>query len=89
MDCLQGSMTSEPTSAFRLLTDHEEIKRWAERKGAIPSCVRGSGGMHDVGTVQFAYRGNSNEDLEPISWDEFFAKFDAKALAIFARTRPS
>ncbi len=82
-------MASETTSAFRLLTDHDEIRRWAERRGALPACVRGSGGMYDKGTIQLAYCGNPNEDLEPISWDEFFSKFDAKALAIFARTRQS
>src|SRR5256885_6336112 len=32
-------------------TDHEEIREWAEQRGARPSCVRGTGGRGDTGVL--------------------------------------
>src|SRR5579884_3779730 len=65
-------------------TDHDEIRRWAEERGAKPACVRGTGGKGDVGLLRFEFPGkpNANDDkLEEIDWDEFFEKFDERGLA--------
>ena len=64
-------------------TDHEEIKKWAEARGAKPSCVKSTGGSDDAGVIRLNFPGYSGEDsLEEISWDEFFKKFDASKLAL-------
>ena len=64
-------------------TDHEEIQRWAEERGATPACVRGTGKKGDVGMIRLDFPGYSGErSLEPIEWDEWFEKFDEQGLAL-------
>ncbi len=64
-------------------TDHEEIQRWAEARGAEPACVKGTGKSGDVGILRLDFPGYSGEDsLQHISWDEWFAKFDEEGLAL-------
>lgn len=64
-------------------TDHEEIRRWAEERGGKPSHVKGTGGKNDPGILRIDFPGYSGEGkLEPISWDEFFEKFDEQELAL-------
>ncbi len=64
-------------------TDHKTIRRWAEERGAKPSCVRGTGGKNDVGMLRLDFPGYTGEDkLEEISWDDWFGKFDERKLAL-------
>lgn len=64
-------------------TDHEEIQRWAEERGAKPSCVRGTGGEDDIGMIRLDFPGYSGEGkLEEISWDDWFDKFEERKLAL-------
>jgi hypothetical protein len=63
-------------------TDHEEIRRWVEERGGKPACVRGTGGKGDPGLLRIDMPGYTGEDtLAPISWDEWFEKFDEQGLA--------
>jgi ferritin-like metal-binding protein YciE len=64
-------------------TDHEEIRRWAEERGAKPACVRGTGGKGDTGMIRLDFPGYSGgESLQEISWDDWFEKFDQESLAL-------
>ena len=64
-------------------TDHEEIRRWAEDRGATPACVRGTGSRNDIGMIRLDFPGYSGEGkLEPISWEDWFEKFDEQNLAL-------
>ncbi len=70
-------------SRARTITDHEEIRHWAEERGARPACVRGTGSAGDVGMVRLDFPGYSGEEsLEHISWDDWFDKFDGSHLAL-------
>jgi ferritin-like metal-binding protein YciE len=70
----------------RVLTDREEIRQWAEERGAHPSCVRGTGDKGDIGIIRLDFPGFSGEDkLEEISWDEFFEKFEERELALLVQ----
>lgn len=71
-------MTSKQT------TDHDEIRRWAEERGAKPAAVKGTEGDEgDVGIIRLDFPGYSGEGkLQEISWDEFFQKFDESGLAL-------
>src|SRR5689334_6271068 len=63
-------------------TDHREIQRWAEERGGKPTHVKGTGSANDPGILRIDFPGYSGEGkLEPISWDEFFKKFDEQQLA--------
>jgi hypothetical protein len=73
-------------SSSRTLTDHEEIRRWAEERGARPSTVRSTHGDDSVGIIRLDFPGYSGADsLEEISWDEWFEDFDDKNLALLVQ----
>jgi hypothetical protein len=68
------------------LTDHDEIRHWAEERHAVPSCVKGTGGGDDTGMIRLDFPGYSGEDsLEEISWDDWFEKFDDSGLALLVQ----
>lgn len=76
------------SSSSKPLTDHEEIRRWAEERGAKPTCVRGTGSSNDVGMIRLDFPGYTGEDkLEEIPWDEWFDKFDENGLALLVQDR--
>ena len=76
------------SASSRVLTDHEEIRRWAEERNATPARVKGTGGDCDVGIIRLDFPGYSGEDtLEEISWDEWFRKFDESNLALLVQDR--
>jgi hypothetical protein len=51
--------------------------------------VKGTGGADDVGILRLHFPEYSQEDenLEEISWDEFFDEFDRKGLALLVEDR--
>lgn len=68
------------------LTDHDEIRQWAEERDAKPACVRGTGSRQDVGMIRLDFPGFSGEDsLEEISWDDWFDKFEESHLALLVQ----
>jgi len=68
------------------LTDHEEIRRWAEERDATPSCVRGTGKKGGIGMIRLDFPGFSGEDsLQPIEWDEWFDQFDRNNLELIVQ----
>jgi hypothetical protein len=63
--------------------DHEEIRRWAEERGGKPAHVKSTGSEEDIGILRIDFPGYSGEgSLEPISWGQFFEKFDERGLAL-------
>jgi hypothetical protein len=69
-----------------MLTDHDEIRQWAEERTARPACVRGTGDGEDVGMIRLDFPGFSGEQsLEHIDWDEWFQKFDESGLALLVQ----
>jgi ferritin-like metal-binding protein YciE len=67
----------------RILTHPDEIREWAEERGARPAHVKGTGGGEDVGMIRLDFPGYSGEyTLEPIGWDKWFQKFDERGLAL-------
>lgn len=76
------------SAASRPLTDHQEIRSWAEERGAKPACVRGTGGSNDVGIIRLDFPGYSGEgSLDEISWDEWFQQFDDSDLALLVQNQ--
>src|SRR5947199_3400102 len=76
------------SASSRPLTDHNEIRRWAEDRGAHPACVRGTGDNNDIGMIRLDFPGYSGEGkLEEISWDEWFDKLDQSGLALLVQNK--
>ena len=66
----------------RTTTNHEEIRRWAEERGGVPSTVKASERGGEPGILRIDFPGFSGEGtLEEISWDDFFRKFEESNLA--------
>ena len=77
-------MASKASS--RVLTDHDEIREWAEDRGARPSEVKKTHTDDNVGIIRLDFPGYSGEDsLEEIEWDEWFDKFDENNLALIVQ----
>lgn len=63
--------------------DHDVIRNWAEERSATPSHVKRTGSAEDVGILRFDFPGYSGEEsLEPVSWEQFFDKFDERGLVL-------
>jgi hypothetical protein len=65
--------------------DHDEIRTWAEARGAKPAEVASTekNGQTGILRIEFPKAKNHNDsNLKEISWDEFFEKFDASGLAL-------
>src|SRR4051794_3802622 len=70
-------------ASSHVLTDHDEIQRWAEERKAKPAAVRSTENEGDIGIIRLDFPGYSAEDsLEEVSWDEWFDQFDDRNLAL-------
>ena len=62
-------------------TDHDEIRNWVEEHDGVPATVR-TDDEDEVSVLRIDFPGGAGEDeLEHVSWDEWFAKFDESDLA--------
>ena len=68
-------------SQAQKVTDHDQIRRWAEERGGRPAKVKGVGSGEGDGILRFDFA-ERDERLEPISWEEFFEIFDENDLAL-------
>lgn len=67
----------------QITTDHNTIRRWVEARGGRPAAVKITRADNDPGIVRIDFPGLAGERaLHPISWDEFFEKFDERELAL-------
>lgn len=65
--------------------DHDEIRRWALARGAVPSEVASTHDRNESGILRFYFPGAPREkdgNLREISWDTFFEKFDENDLEL-------
>jgi hypothetical protein len=69
-------------SKSKTTTDHDEIRQWVEEHGGRPVQVKGTGSRDEAGVLRIDFPGGAGEDrLEPLDWDDWFAKFDESDLA--------
>jgi len=64
-------------SSSQTTTRHEDIRKWAEARDGHPAVIR-TKGRGGVLRIDF---GEPEDELEEISWDEFFKIFDENKLA--------
>lgn len=63
-------------------TDHDTIRQWAEERDGRPATVRGTGG-DGPGVLRIRFPDVAeDEELEEISWEEFFDKFEEEGLQL-------
>ena len=69
----------------KVTADHDEIREWAEARGGHPAAVRSTQSKGGTGIIRIEFPNAPNakdDNLEEISWDEFFEKFDESDLAL-------
>jgi hypothetical protein len=61
--------------------DHARIRRWLEAHGGHPAVGRGADGRGPR-PLRVDFPGSTDAELlEPLSWEAFFARFEAEGLA--------
>jgi hypothetical protein len=65
-------------SSAHPVTNHGEIRKWAEQHGGRPAKVDTEG---EGGILRLDFQ-EKDEKLTEISWDEFFMIFDERKLAL-------
>jgi hypothetical protein len=80
---------AEARSETRTTTDHEEFRHWVEEHGGAPARVRGTEDEGSgTGVLRIDFPGGAGEEqLEHISWDEWFETFDKNNLAALYQER--
>lgn len=68
-------------ASSHVTTDHDEIREWAEERGGRPATVEGTEGREEAGILRIDFQAHRNAKLKPISWEDFFDKFEESDLA--------
>lgn len=68
-------------STARRTKDHDDIREWAEARNGRPAVVAQTedGGPESRGVLRIRFD-DGEDDLDLISWEEFFETFDANEL---------
>jgi len=78
---------SDDSGDSNTTTDHDTIRGWVEERDGRPARVEGTG-EGDGGLLRIDF-GDSDDDLEGISWDEFFEAFEENNLAMIYQEETS
>jgi hypothetical protein len=74
-------------ASAKATTDHDVIRKWVEKHGGRPAHVSSVAKKGEIGILRIDFPQPPDNDesadanLEEISWDEFFEKFEAEKLA--------
>lgn len=66
-------------------TDHETIRKWAEAHKGVPAAVETTHDADDTGIIRIMFPKapqSEHDALVEISWEEFFAEFEKRKLAL-------
>ncbi|NLU83523.1 hypothetical protein [Rhodococcus sp. HNM0569] len=63
-------------------TDHDAIRRWVESNDGFPARVPAAEASGPGGVLRLDFTGGApTEDIEHLTWDDWFAIFDDERLA--------
>jgi hypothetical protein len=65
--------------------DHDEIRRWAEARNAIPCEVASTEQDGEAGILRLCFpkaKNRNDDSLKEIDWEAFFSKFDQSGLSL-------
>lgn len=75
-------------SQARTTTSHRTIKKWVEERGGQPTSVKATTKRSGKpGVLRIDFPDGKEQSLEPISWKEFFEKFDEENLAFLYQNK--
>jgi hypothetical protein len=64
------------------------IREWADQRSALPATIPGADADDRPTELRFDFEGGADDDLRPISWDDWFEAFDGRDL-VFIYLEPS
>lgn len=73
-------MTEQHPGQTLETTDHTVIRKWAEERSAKPATVPGTEHGDHLGVLRLDFPGYGGDDLEDVSWDDWFDTFDQRGL---------
>lgn len=69
-------------SKSKITTDHNKIKSWVNAREGKPAAVKTTSTENETGILRINFPGFSeSNNLQEISWDEFFKTFENENLA--------
>jgi hypothetical protein len=69
--------------------NHDVIKQWAEERNAVPATVPGTEHGDHLGVMRFNFPGYGGDNLQEVSWDEWFKTFDDRKLVFLYQEHKS
>lgn len=66
-------------------TNHDQIRKWAEKHKGVPAAVGATHEEDDTGIIRIMFPRapqSEHDALVEISWEEFFAEFEKRKLAL-------
>ena len=83
----RGQRSGTRTTAH-ITTDYDTIREWAESRGGWPASVSRTARREPAGILRIDFPGYSGEgSLKPISWENWFEKFEKNNLAFLFQER--
>ncbi|WP_285777269.1 hypothetical protein [Microtetraspora sp. NBRC 13810] len=70
-----------------MTSEHDVIRKWAQRRRAEPATVPGTGHDGRPGLLRFDFPGYGGAGLTHISWDRWFETFDERELRFVYQER--
>jgi len=69
---------------LRTTRDHFEIRSWAAHHDGVPAEIMGMSfdGAPNILHFLFGNERSGSVEIQPISWDDFFAQFDVLGLSV-------
>lgn len=68
-------------STSNTTTNHEEIRKWVEKRGGKPAIVEGTENNDTgAGLLRIMFSEQSSDRLKEVDWDTFFQTFDQSKL---------
>ena len=66
--------------------NHDVIKHWAEERGAVPATIQ-SNDANNPRVLRFNFPGYGGQNLQEITWEQWFKPFDARDLVFLFQQR--
>ena len=67
-------------SEARTTQDHRLIRQWVEARNGRPAHVKASSDDEEIGVLRILFADDGAGALSPISWEDFFTKFEEREL---------
>jgi hypothetical protein len=82
-------MATKSERVQHVLTEHDEIREWAESRKAKPACVKGTENKEGSSCLlRLDFPGYSGDQtLQSIPWDQWFRVFDQRNLALIVEEK--